>query len=339
MIIIMRSLKALLSAITPPEILALPFVSLLLLAACSRRNVETLFPADLKEEKKITIENGNLKVVFVDNEAFGSVHRAGYNGIAELYHRANDSTVFVPQYAGFNLEHVFGGDSLAQLFEPRLHPMKLFRKSKYEIVLYQEATPLSGVESLTTFTVNGSDYIDVHFECILHNDQFFKHGYAGLFWASYINKPQDKKIYFLGTAEGQRDVAWISTYSEKHGTKSTHRSLTDENNLFFAENFNATLASHNSDYRYAAPYFYGRFGNMALAFLFDSEEIIRFSQSPTGGGQDSPAWDFQYIIPSPKYGKKYSFRARMVYKPFINELEIKSEYEKWKTSNNKNSLK
>jgi len=76
----------------------------------------------LNEENVVIIENGNLKVVFVDNEAFGTVHRAGYNGIAELYHRANASAIFVPQYAGFNLEHVFGGDSLAQLFEPRLHP-------------------------------------------------------------------------------------------------------------------------------------------------------------------------------------------------------------------------
>lgn len=318
---------------TFPKTTAFLFVILFLLAECSRKNVETLMPVGLKEEKTISIKNGNLKVVFANNEASGPVHRSGYNGIAELYHRANDSTIFVPQYAGFNLEHVFGGDSLAQLFEPRLHPMKLFRKGENEIVLYQEATPLSGVESLTTFTVNGPDYVDVHFECILHNDQFFKHGYAGLFWASYIHQPEDKKIYFLGAAEGQQDVAWIAAYSEKHGTKSTHRSLKDKNNFFFAENFNATLASHNSDYRYASPFYYGRYRNMALAFLFDSKDIIRFSQSPTGGGQDSPAWDFQYIIPSPKYGKKYSFRARMVYKPFINEMDIKSEYEKWKSSN------
>jgi hypothetical protein len=308
------------------------FVGLFLLAACSRKNMGALKPVGLNEENVVTIENGNLKVVFVDNEAFGTVHRAGYNGIAELYHRVKDSTIFVPQYAGFNLEHVFGGDSLAQLFEPRLHPMKLFRKGANEIVLYQEATPISGVESLTTFTVNGPDYIDVQFECILHNDQFFKHGYAGLFWASYIHKPEDKRIYFLGTEEGQQDIVWIEAYSEKHGTMSTHRSLKDKNNFYFAKNFNATLASHNSTYRYTFPFYYGRFGNMALAFLFESREIIRFSQSPTGGGQDSPAWDFQYIIPSPRYGKKYSFRARMVYKPFISDQDIKSEYEKWKGS-------
>lgn len=302
---------------------------LILLVSCAERIV-TLEPVNLVPESSITIENNNLRVVFVDNEPMGSRHRAGYNGIAELYHRYQDTTIFVPEYAGFNLEHIFGGDSLAQLFEPRRHPMKLFRKGENEIVLFQDATPLSGVESVTTFKVNGPDYIDIVFECVIRNDQFFKHGYAGLFWASYIQKPKDKKIYFPGTAEGQEEISWVAAYSDTHGQNSTHRSVKDKNNFFFAENFNATLASHFSNYRYTFPFYYGRFGNMALAFLYESKDVIRFSQSPTGGGPGSPAWDFQYLIPSPKVGKKYSFHARMVYKPFVSESDIEQEYERWR---------
>ncbi len=310
----------------------IPWFALSLLASCAERTMVLLKPENLVPESSITIENNNLRVVFVDNEAMGSRHRAGYNGIAELYHRYQDTTIFVPEYAGFNLEHIFGGDSLAQLFEPRRHPMKLFRKGENEIVLYQDATPLSGVESVTTFKVNGPDYIDIIFECVIRNDQFFKHGYAGLFWASYIQRPKDKKIYFPGRAEGQQETSLVAAYSEKHGQNSTHRSITDKNNFFFAQNFNAALASHFSTYRYTSPFFYGRFGNMALAFLFESKDVIRFSQSPTGGGPDSPAWDFQYLIPSPKVGKKYSFRARMVYKPFVSATDIEKEYERWRDS-------
>jgi hypothetical protein len=314
--------------------LSIPMLfALTVLVSCADRTAVTLKPENLKQETSITIENNNLKVVFVDNEALGSRHRAGYNGIAELYHRYQNTSIFVPEYAGFNLEHVFGGDSLVQLFEPRRHPMKLYRRGEKEIVLHQEATPLSGVESLTTFQVNGPDYIDIVFECIFHNDEFFRHGYAGLFWASYIHKPNDKKIYFKGNGEGQQQTTWVATYSEKHGLNSTHRSRKDNHKFFFANNFNASLASHFSTYRYSDPYYYGRFGNMVLAFLFDSKEIIRFSQSPTGGGRDSPAWDFQYLIPSPNIGKKYSFRARMVYKPFVSEMDITREYEQWKASN------
>ena len=106
--------------------------------------------------------------------------------------------------------------------------------------------------------------------------------------------------------------------------------ITDDNNFFFSENFNATLASHFSAFRYTDPYFFGRYKEMVLAFLFDSNEVIRFSQSPTGGGEQNPAWDFQYLVPSPKSGKKYSFRVRMIYKPFISEDDIAEEYKKWR---------
>jgi hypothetical protein len=69
---------------------------------------------------------------------------------------------------------------------------------------------------------------------------------------------------------------------------------------------------------------------MVLAFFFDGDEVIRFSQSPTGGGELNPAWDFQYLIPSPETGKKYSFKVRIVYKPFISGNDILEEYSKWR---------
>ena len=70
---------------------------------------------------------------------------------------------------------------------------------------------------------------------------------------------------------------------------------------------------------------------MVLAFLLDGgKEVIRFSQSPDGGGKLNPAWDFQYLIPSPEGGKRYSFKARIIYKPFVSENDIAEEYRNWK---------
>ena len=306
---------------------------ILVLASCSRDD-NKLQPTGYERENLLTLEKGDIKGIFVDNSEIQPHHRRGYNGIAQLYHVQEDSGIFVPAFAGFNLEHIFGGDSLQQLFEPRQHPMTLYRKGEDEVMLYQGRTPLSDVESLTSFKIVAPHYIDITFQCVFHDDDFFHHDYAGLFWASYIHNPEDKKLYFPGIKENSGDSSsLVAAWSEQHGVASTHRSIRDDQDFFFAEDFNARLASHFSSYRYTAPYFFGRYKNMVLAFLFDSKEIIRFSQSPTGGGELNPAWDFQYLVPSPRTGKKYSFKARIVYKPFVNEMDILSEYERWVETN------
>ena len=304
----------------------------LLQISCSEKKILTLKPDGYKAENILIVEGGTMKGVIVDNTEIKPDHKAGYNGIAQLYHVSVDSGIFVPAFAGFNLEHVFGGDSLEQLFEPRRQPMTLYRKTNDEVLLYQETTPLSGVESLTSFKLVEPHYIDITFECIFHKEDFFRHDYAGLFWASYIQDPDDKKIYFKGLPENSAADSgpWIAAWSREHGVESTHRGEKDDHDFYFAENFNVVLASHFSRYRYSEPYFFGRYKGMVLAFLFESKEVIRFSQSPTGGGDLNPAWDFQYLIPSPEMEKKYSFKVRMVYKPFISEDDIVGEFKKWK---------
>jgi len=297
---------------------------------CAVKLPPAIKPLNYKQEQTVVLNTGNLQVVFVDNSAFGAIHGTGYNGIASLSHKAGDSTLFVPRYAGINLEHIFGGDSLEQLFEPRKYPMRLFKKSETSVILYQEPTPLSGVESVTEFTLVPPHYIDVNFKCLIHNAEFFKHDYAGLFWASYIDRPQDKKIYFIGRQEFEKTANWIEAYSDMHGVKSTHRSIRDNSKLFFADNFNASLPKNYSDYRFLEPYYFGRFRNMVFAYLFEPGKHIRFAQSPTGGGPASPAWDFQFIISKPKTGKIYGFKLRAIYKTFISREDITAEYEKWK---------
>jgi len=311
-------------------------LGIFLLSSCHLRkqgqdavNQISLRPDNMEPQKVIRLSNAVLNVVFVDNTAFGEEHRAGYNGIAELTHASQDSSVFVPNYAGFNLEHIFGGDSLAELFEPRKHPMELYKVSDHEVLLYQSPTPLSGMESQTVFKLSDSHYIDVDFRFIIHDDKFYNHGYAGLFWASYIHEPGDKKIYFRGKEKGSESTGWISAYSTKHGLKSTHLGSREKDQIYFAPNFNASLASHFSDFWYEKPFYYGRFHNMVLAYMFKPEKGIRFSQSPTGGGELNPAWDFQFIVDDFEVGQEYSFQARIIYKEFEGKNDVLAAFETW----------
>ena len=284
-----------------------------------------------KKNGPVTLKVGDITATFIDNSAFGEQHRAGYNGIAELRHSAQESTLFVPLYAGFNIEHIFGGDSLIELFEPRRHPVELERLSDTQVQLHQPETPLSHVESWTTFTLTPPHYIDVDFRCIFHSTEFFKHGYAGIFWASYINAPPDRKIYFLGHKKEHHEREWITAWSPEHGLNSTHRSENDAFHMFVAPNFNVVLAKGMSDYRWREPFYYGRFHNMVFAYMFavPPNEIIRFSQSPTGGGEKNPAWDFHLLIPDVMINKPYTFSARLVYKEFISAEDIAAEYHAW----------
>ena len=317
-----------LSRIPVPGVL---MAAIVLLTSCPGGETSSLKPKGYESENILTVETGDLKGVFVDNTEIKPDHRPGYNGIAQLYHKRQDSGIFVPAFAGFNLEHIFGGDSLHQVFEPRRHPMTLYRKTENAVMLHQSPTPLSRVESLTTFEMVAPHYVDITFSCLLHSKDFFQHDYAGFFWASYIQSPPDRKIYFLGVAENETtSPSWIGAWSEVHGVASTHRSLGDDHDFFFDDNLSPRLASHFSSYRYTEPYFFGRYGDMVLAFMFDSREVIRFSQSPTGGGGLNPAWDFQYLIPSPQEGKRYSFKARIIYKPFISENDVVEEYKTWR---------
>lgn len=309
------------------KLISIIAASLIILSGCTTTRTTSLLPAGMQQHSRFTLSAGDLTVTFADNSAFDQ-HRAGYNGIASLKHREEGSP-FVPLYAGFNLEYIFGGDSLVQLFEPRRHPMQLFRKSNNEVVLYQAPTPISGVESSTTFKVAEPHYIDIEFKCRFTNTEFFKHGYAGLFWASYINEPEDKKIYFYGTKDTSAP-SWVSGYSHEHGVKSTHRSTSDTASLYYATNFNATLASNFSDLRFVRPFYYGKFRDMYFAYLFDEKSLIRFSQSPTGGGEKNPAWDFHFIVRDPQPGKVYSFKSRLVYKRYSGNEDVESEYAKWK---------
>lgn len=279
---------------------------------------------------------GDLSAVIGDNSGEGA-HRPGYNGIWSLRHRTEPVSPFVPSYAGFNLEHIFDGETLDEpgrtrvFFEPRNAPMGLRRLSDSAGELYQPPTPTFFLESWTRFEFSPPDAIDITFRCRAHRHAF-KRGYIGLFWASYINGSEDKSMYFRGPG------GWEQFCTPAHNAMSTVRHADDSLPVTFVERHRECLYTSLSPLRYREPFFYGLFRGHALAVMFDRSAGIRFSHSPSGGGANkdsdsqNPAWDFQMIVPKYDVLKDYGFRARIIYRERCPRGAIAMEYEKWKKS-------
>ena len=64
---------------------------------------------------------------------------------------------------------------------------------------------------------------------------------------------------------------------------------------------------------------------MAFGQAFSSADAVRFSQSPSGGGEGNPAWDFQLIVPEAKVNEEIRLRMRLVYKPWKGREDVLSE--------------
>jgi hypothetical protein len=273
---------------------------------------------------------GELRVVVGDNGADGE-HRAGYNGVWSLKSRHESRNLFVPAVSGLNLEHIYDGHDAdpAVRYEPRQAEMRFTKVDDATAQLHQPATPRFGLESMTTFRLREPCYVDMRFECMAHRDAFH-HGYIGLFWASYINAPEDKSLYFRS-----RD-RWTQFCTQRHNDESTVLPDVDGEVMpAFSDDYPDMLYKNRSPLRFAEPFYYGLFGRMVYILMFDRTSGIRFSHSPSGGGDSAhaettnPAWDFQYIIPNYEVGRRYEFRARVVYKPFDGRADVLDEYRRW----------
>lgn len=281
-----------------------------------------------------TFTVGDLTAVVGDNDAKGD-HRAGYNGLWSLTHKAEKTNVFVPTVAGMNLEHIFDGETIDPpdktdlFFEPRRAKMTFRKVSDREAELHQPPTPTFHLESWTTFTFVEPDAIDFRFRFQAHQ-HVFKRDYLGLFWASYINAPEDKSIYFRGAG------GWQQHCTPTHNTLSTVLHESDQFKLTFHEKHRDCLYKSYSPLRYQQPFYYGLFRGMILILMFDRTEGIRFTHSPSGGGfnkeaqSSNPAWDFQYLLPKYDVAKTYEFHARLIYRERCSRAGVLAEYEAWR---------
>lgn len=267
-----------------------------------------------------------------DNAALGE-HRNRYNGVYALTTPALKESPFVPLYAGLNLEHYFDmrpdiNKDGHTFFEPRNEPMTFQQIDANTSELYQPETPYWHVESKTRFTVTPEGYIDMDFSCTPHTDQWVG-GFMGIFWASYINAPLDKSIYFLEAGSTPDAPKWLQYCTQRHGLNSTVRGADDEIPMEGPESTTNLFVS-TSPLRYALPFYYGRFRDHVLIYMYEAKEggVIRLTQSPSGGGKTpdetdtNPAWDVQLIVPNPKAGTWYGMKARLIVKPWEGRDDV-----------------
>lgn len=253
----------------------------------------------------------------VDDEVLKG-HRAGYSGIASLTHEKNSTNLFVPAISGLNFEHIHDGTTHPRpiMFEPRNSPMDLRIISQHAVELYQKPTPNWFLESCQRYELLEDGAIQLTIECIPRK-RVFKNGYIGLFWASYINQPKSTNIHFLGKN------GWIEAASASHGADATHLHIADTRTFAHDADFPMTLVFNNSKHRFTDPWYFGVCRDFAYAQIFRAADSVRFAQSPSGGGNGNPAWDFQFFIPDYRVDHVYRFVMRAVYTPMTTPDKLR----------------
>jgi len=280
-------------------------------------------------EAYVVLERGDIRAVIVNNEPVDDKvlpgHRGGYSGVAYLTHRSQNKNLFVPSYAGLNFEHIHDGTTQPReiLFEPRQAPMEIKQVDQHTAQLHQPPTPHWQLESWLRYRLLADGAIEMTLECVPHA-RTFKNGYIGLFFASYIDRPESLDIHFLGRPANDNDATtqWIRGVTPAHGELSTHLAADDNRDFPHDTDFPLTLVFNTSNYRYSEPWYYGVSHGMAFVPMFRPEDHVRLSQSPSGGGKGNPAWDFQWFIPQYEVGKRYRFVMRAMYLPFKSREQV-----------------
>jgi hypothetical protein len=159
-------------------------------------------------------------------------------------------------------------------------------------------------------------------ECI-PRAKTFRNGYVGLFWASYIHQPESLDIHFRGTSNRDgKESDWVRGVTPSHGVLSTHISQEDRRRFTHDAEFPLTLAFNRSKYFFSEPWYFAVSRDMAFVQMFRPQDEIRLTQSPSGGGQGNPAWDFQWFIPDYEVGQLYRMVMRAQYFPFESPEQI-----------------
>ncbi|MFC1537700.1 hypothetical protein ACFL4P_02610 [Gemmatimonadota bacterium] len=158
--------------------------------------------------------------------------------------------------------------------------------------------------------------------------------YRSVAWCNYTNSPEDQRIHFLSNGE------WLRHTPEFHGGPGSTIApsyVADSLLEVWPETDDPGFWWYKRlDRRFDEPFYYGRFGESVVIWVYDTPRRLRFHLSPEGGGRSlipgktSTAWDFEYIIPEKEYqvGREYTFRVRMIYKKYVDDEDVLREVRK-----------
>lgn len=279
----------------------------------------------------VVLKRAGVEAVIVDNSAVDDDvlkdHRAGYSGLALLRREGHPRNLFVDNYAGLNFEHILSGvapQGSKEQFEPRRHPMELRSINAHAVELCQTPTFLHALESCQRYELLADGTIQLTIE-VAARERSFPNGYINLFWASYIQQPESLDIHFRGVPAGANSGTkpeWIESATPSHGVLSTHPSASDRRVFKHDEPFPLTLVFSLSNHRFTEPWYFGVSHGMAFAQMFRPKDRVRFTQSPSGGGNGNPAWDFQYFVENAEVNRVYQFVMRAAYLPYESDSQI-----------------
>ena len=238
--------------------------------------------------------------------------------------------------AGLNLEHVFSGHrDLHNRFCARRHPYLLCREREGDSVFLVRLASQSpwSIEHVTRLTPAAPHSIDIDFRCrFLDASRFGSRAYAGFFWANYMRELHDGVLQFRGTEDedGGREEKWIRAEPRVGWDVGTYQaSGAGPLEFDLDHNMGLNLRAFSSP-RFTRPFFFSRCAdNMVLMLMFDrmagASDEIRFSSFP-------PAVDFQYVVRDIKPGRRYGFRARLSWRPWVSREDCLQEWSSWQSS-------
>jgi hypothetical protein len=181
------------------------------------------------------------------------------------------------------------------------------------------------------YALSAPNYIDHTLSITDHADVRGPAAFREVASCCYMNSPEDSHLNFLSDGEWRRYI------SPKHGVGSNIAPTYygDGVETFPDEPSGDLRPFHwdRTEFTFDEPFYYGRLGDMLFLLVFDTPRWLRFFCSPTGGGaslipgKSCPAWDYEWIIPESEYevGREYTFRLRLVYKPFVSDGDVLTE--------------
>lgn len=193
------------------------------------------------------------------------------------------------------------------------------------------------------YTFIRGDAIDLDFS-VRPRKAHWALGYLAMMWASYMNHTRERCIHFIGDNQGVQ--GWVrfgedTAQAFETGTVACAGSAP----LRYESGAQTLNITEHPSKKFLKPFFYGLVDGdgdattddtMVYIMIFNQAESIRFALwnfiTDSSGQPDprSPAWDWQFVIRNPEIDRRYGYKARVIYKPFAGEADVRREYEAWK---------